>query len=77
MKPKAKLTEASEKKLIKSHKKIATHLEEAAKKHREFVKHYEEGDYDKAYNSTIEAHSHAKLATEAQTEMLKHPIFTS
>ena len=82
MKPKEKPTETSktlhsEKKITDNHKTITLHLEEAIKKHRESVTHYKEGYYDKAYNSTIEAHSHAKLATEAQTEMLKHPIFTS
>ena len=64
-------------KVIDSHKSIAKQLEEAAKKHYEAAKHHEEENHDEAHNCTLHAHKHLALAAEAQTEMLKHFMFTS
>lgn len=83
MKPDKKPTAVSENqslktdKVIDNHKSIAKQLEEAAKKHYEAVKHHEEENHEEAHNCTLHAHKHLALATEAQTEMLKHFMFTS
>jgi hypothetical protein len=62
---------------IEQHKAIAAHLEEAANRHREAAKHHEAGDEDEATNHAAQAYHHTALASEAQTEMLKHYSFTS
>ena len=77
MKTKENKSTIENKKIIENHKIIAAHFEEAAKKHREAAAFYESGYHDKACSSLTKAHTHLTLATEAQTEMLKHPIFTS
>jgi len=59
---------------IENHKKAAMHLEEAAKSHHEAAKHHEEVNSDKAANSTIKAHGHSVLASEAQREVLKQHV---
>jgi hypothetical protein len=59
------------KNIIENHKKAATHLEDAAKLHRESAKHHEEGSHDKAYHSTIKAHGNTAHAVETQKEIIK------
>jgi len=60
---KAKLKEETELN-IHNHKKVATYLEDAAKHHKEAAKHYEEGHYDLAKLSAIEANKQLELAIE-------------
>ena len=72
-----KKTAVNNAKASKSHKNIAEQLEKAAKKHYKAAKHHEAGDLDKAHSSTIKAHDHMSLASEAQTDMLKHYSFAS
>jgi len=50
---------------IENHKKVAIHIEEAAK-------HHEAGNHEKAHHSTIKDHGHREHAVEAQREVLKH-----
>ena len=50
----------------------ATHLEYALKHHREAAKHHEEGNHDKAAQSTLIAQGHHVLAGEHQREDAKH-----
>jgi len=59
---------------IENHKKAAMHLEEAAKSHHEAAKHHEEGNEDKAAKSTMKAHGHTVLASEAQKEVVKQIV---
>lgn len=77
MKTEGKKSTIENAKIVEYHKKIASHLEEAAKKHRKAAKFHGSGDHDKACSSLVNAHSHLVLAAEVQTEMLKHPMFTS
>ena len=65
------ITPADNQKGIENHKKAAVHLEEAAKNHLDAAKHHENGDHDKAAQSTVKAHGHAKLANDAQQEDIK------
>lgn len=67
-----KVTFAEHKKAIENHKKIAEHLQEAARHHMHAARHIETGAYEKAKESTLKAHEHLDLATEAQNENLKH-----
>jgi hypothetical protein len=60
--------------IIENNKDAAMHLEEAAKNHIEAAKYHEEGNHDKAYQSTIKAHGHTTLAIEAQKKILKHHL---
>jgi hypothetical protein len=57
-----------------NHKKAAEHHEAAAKCHHAAAKHHEDGNHDKAFESTIEAHGHHALATEHQIEDLKQHV---
>lgn len=57
---------------IQNHKKLANHLQEAAKHHLDAAKHHEEGNHEKAYNSTILAQGHLSIAYEAQKEDVRH-----
>lgn len=52
--------------LIENHKKIATHLETAAKKHMEAAKQHGEGNHEEAVKSAAQATNHMRLASEAQ-----------
>lgn len=52
--------------LIENHKKIATHLETAAKKHTEAAKQHGDGNHEEAAKSAAEAKEQIRLATEAQ-----------
>ncbi len=65
-------SKAENQKGIENHKKAALHAEEAAKHHQDAIKHHEAGDQDKAMHSTVKAHGHLALATEAQNENLKN-----
>lgn len=66
-----KVTPEENKKNIESHKKIAAHLESAAKHHIEAAGHHEKENHEKAALSTIKAHGHTVLAHEAQKEDVK------
>ena len=57
---------------IENHKKAASHFEAAAKNHVEAAKHHENGQHEKAAESTVKAHGHSCLAIEAQKEDVKH-----
>ncbi len=57
---------------IENHKKAAKHHEEAAKQHLDAVKHHEDGNHDKALNSTVKAQGHAALAADTQQEVNKN-----
>ncbi|HWY35626.1 MAG TPA: hypothetical protein VNX68_13345 [Nitrosopumilaceae archaeon] len=67
-----KYTSAENAKGIENHKKAAKHFQDAAKFHLEAAKYHEEGNHEKASHSTIKAHGHVILASEAQREDLKH-----
>lgn len=54
------------KKGVQNHKKAAAHLEEAAKYHLEAAKHHQNGDEEKAAQSTLKAHGHHSLARKAE-----------
>jgi hypothetical protein len=66
------ITPAENKKGIENHKQIAANLEAAAKKHLEAAKFHEAGEHEKAAKSTITAHGHMSLASEAQREDSKN-----
>ncbi|MDZ4757941.1 MAG: hypothetical protein SGJ10_07370 [Bacteroidota bacterium] len=57
---------------IENHKKIASHLEAAAQHHLAAAKHHEDGEHDKAAQSTIKAQGHFTLARDAQKEDVRH-----
>lgn len=57
---------------VKNHKKIAHHLDAAAKLHLDAAKHHEDGEHKKAAQSTIAAQGFLILANEAQQEDVKH-----
>ena len=54
-----------------NHLTAANHLENAAKHHKEAAKHHENGDHEKAALSTIKAHGHVAVATDAQRKDAK------
>ena len=57
---------------IENHKKIAAHLETAAKHHQDAAKHHEAENHEKAALSTVKAQGHLLLANEAQKEDVKN-----
>jgi hypothetical protein len=65
---KSKLSIVDNKKRIENHKKAATHFDSAAKHHNEAAKHHENGDHEKAAQSTMVAHGHQSLGRDAQRE---------
>jgi hypothetical protein len=62
--------------MIENHKRAATHLETAAKYHKEAVGYHVSGDHDKALLSTVRAHGHTIIASELQREFLKYKAST-
>jgi hypothetical protein len=62
---------------IKNHKTAAKHHEEAAKHHHDAAKHHESGNHEDASESTVKAHGHHILASEAQSEDMKHHALNS
>lgn len=60
--------------VIENHKKVATHLEEAAKLHHEAAKNHEAGNHDKAHSSTVKANGHSEHAKEIEKEIKKHHV---
>ena len=72
-----KVTPEENKKNVENHKKIATHLESAAKLHVEAANYHEKENHDKAAQSTIKAHGHTALALEAQKEDVKKHALNS
>ena len=57
---------------IENHKLAATHHQEAAKHHLDAVRHHEEGNHEKAAESTVKANGHSSLADDHQKEDAKH-----
>lgn len=57
---------AEKQKRIDAHKKIATHLETAAKHHNEAAKYHEDNNNEKAAKSATAAHEHLTLANEIE-----------
>ena len=64
------------KKGIENHKLAAKHHQEAAKNHLEAAKHHEDGNHEKAAQSTLVAHGHNSLANDAQKEDVKNHAIT-
>ncbi|MEO6302482.1 MAG: hypothetical protein ABIP51_04860 [Bacteroidia bacterium] len=60
------LVPAEKQKRIDAHKKIATHLETAAKHHNEAAKYHEEDNTEKAAKSATTAHEHLTHANEIE-----------
>lgn len=56
---------------IENHKLAANHLQLAAKNHLRAAKHYEEGNHEKAAQSTVLALGHTNLANKAQMKEVK------
>lgn len=56
---------------IENHRKAASHFEAAAKSHMEAVAHHQNGNHEKAAQSTAAAHGHSNLGCEAQKEDAK------
>jgi hypothetical protein len=60
---------------IKNHRKTAGYLQVAAKSHLEAARHHQEGNHEKAAQSTIVAHANFNLADKAQRkDMNQHAI---
>ena len=58
-------------KRIKNHRKAAKHLQASSKFHLEAATHYEEGNHQKAEQSTIAAHGQVTLSNKAQMAGIK------
>ncbi|MBY0485784.1 MAG: hypothetical protein K2P85_01115 [Flavobacteriaceae bacterium] len=56
---------------IDNHKKVAQHLEQAAKYHIEAATHHQNGNHDRAAESTIKAHGNLIIGSELQRDNLK------
>ena len=69
---KTNLAPADAKKGIENHKKAAENLTEAAKHQLEAAKHHENGNHEKAAESTVKAHGYTSLANDAQRENVKN-----
>lgn len=63
---------AENKKDVSNHKEAAKHHENAAKLHHEAAKHHEDGNHEKAAESTVKAHGASCMANECQKEDVKH-----
>jgi hypothetical protein len=74
---KVKASPAENQKGIENHKEIAAHLQEASKHHLDAAKHHEEGNHEKAAESTVKAQGHTSLAHEGQKEDAKHHALKS
>lgn len=57
---------------IENHKKIAAHLETAAKHHQDAAKHHDTDSHEKAALSTVKAQGHLALAKDAHKEIVKN-----
>ena len=61
---------------IKNHRKTAGYLQVAAKNHLEAAMHHQEGNHEKAAQSTIVAYANFNLADKAQRkDMNQHFIY--
>ena len=65
------VSQADKQKGIDNHKMAARHHQDAANSHLEAAKHHEDGNYEKAAQSTIVAQDHHSKAHEAQKEVVK------
>jgi hypothetical protein len=59
---------------IHNHKKVATYLEAATHGHREAAKHYENGNYELATLSNLEANNQIELAMERKKRLVKSSL---
>ncbi|MBK6986091.1 MAG: hypothetical protein IPH32_15715 [Bacteroidetes bacterium] len=59
---------------IHNHKKVATYLEAATQSHREAAKHYENGNYELATLSNLEANNQIELAIERKKRLVKSSL---
>jgi hypothetical protein len=66
------VSSAENEKNIDTHKKAASHLDEASKLHLDAARFHSLGDHEKAAKCTVEAHGHQTLANEHQKEDIKH-----
>ncbi len=64
-------TPADNQKSIENHKKAATHFDNASKSHLEAAKHHENGEHEKAAQSTVNAHGHNVMARKVQKKDAK------
>ena len=62
---------------IKNHRKAAKHLLAASKFYFEAASHHEEGNHQKAEQSTIAAHGQVTLSNKAQKAGIKHHAIIS
>jgi hypothetical protein len=69
---KVHLSPAENQKGIDNHRRIATHLEAAARHHLNAAKYHESGDHEKAAHSTIMAIGFHRMAGDAQREDVPH-----
>lgn len=63
---------AANSKIVENHKTAAKHHEEASKHNIEAAKHHENGNTEKAAQSTIVAQGHSNIANKAQKNVLKN-----
>ncbi len=59
---------------IHNHKKVALYLEAASQSHREAAKHYEDGNYELANLSNLEANNQIELAMERKKRLVKSSL---
>ena len=60
---------------IENHIKIAAHFQAAAKNHLKAAKYHQQGNHQKAAQSTIAAYGHVSLAKKAQNrDSIQHMI---
>jgi len=63
--------------VIENHKKAALHHEATAKNHNDAAKFRQEGNDEKASESTVKAHGHHALASEHQRQAVKNNSWNS
>jgi hypothetical protein len=64
-------TEKPKTTLVDNHKKAAQHHQDAAKSHLDDAKHHENGNPEKAAQSTVKAQGFQTLAKKASAKSLK------
>ncbi len=62
---------------VEHNKKAASHHQEAAKHNLDAAKHHEDGNHEKAAQSTLKANGHSTLANDHQKEVAKHHAMKS
>ena len=59
---------------IHNHKKVALYLEAASQSHREAAKHYEDGNYELATLSNLEANNPIELTIKKKKRLVKSSL---